>query len=202
MSVVDVLVCDNVANVEEVECDKADIEKDLDPDECGKILVNEVYVLVCDKVATVDEVEFKVSYEEKETKNELAQSEEEEGQLQENLEEILRDSGPSTQITNKQPVGILDTIGKSKEILSPSKSLENSSETVFKFTARLLDDQKKRKLKNFTDVMMENLNYKANQPTSLKTKTRRRKQLLPPTFTYKTMKDYFQPSPRTSESPN
>ena len=132
------------------------------------------------------------------TTEESAQSGEE-GQLHENSNLILEDSGPTSLKANKQPV---ETIGKSKEILSPSKSLENSSETVFKFTARLLDDQKKRKLKNFTDVMMENLNYKANQPTSLKTKTRRRKQLLPPTFTYKTMKDYFQPSPRTSESPN
>ena len=129
------------------------------------------------------------------TTEESAQSGEE-GQLHENSNLILEDSGPTSQKANKQPV---ETIGKSKEILSPSNPMENSVQTVFKFTARLLDTQEKRKLKTFADVMMENLKNKAHQPTSLNTKTKRKKKQLPPIFSHRTMKDFFKPVNSTSD---
>ena len=170
---------------------EADDDLDKDAVGCGMTKANVVDVLVCESAtATLDEVgcdKYDFSCKENVTTEESAQSGEE-GQLHENSNLILEDSGPTSLKANKQPV---ETIGK--------KPMENSLQTVFKFTARLLDTQEKRKLKTFADVMMENLKNKAHQPTSLNTKTKRKKKQLPPIFSHRTMKDFFKPVNSTSD---
>ena len=184
-------------------CDKANLNC-LDPeaDECGKTKANVVNALVCGKAGSVmaggilDDVECDdLNCEEKVAIEELAQSREE-GQLLDNF--MMRESGPASTKINKQTAENPETIGKCKTISSPSTPLEINFKTAFKFTARRLDDPKKTKLRNFTDVMMEKSKIKANQPSSLKMK-RKRKTLLPPSFSHRTMKDYFKP---TSDSLN
>ena len=158
--------------------------------------------MVFAKAANLDEVvcdEYNARSEEKISKEEVAKSRQE-GQLQENSE-IVRETGPTTQEMNKQPLNFPVTTGTSTKISSLSKPTEKNVKTVFKFTANLLDDQKKRKSKNFTEVLMENMKNKANQPTSLRTKNKRNKKQLPPTFTHKTMKEYFKPKNSTCNPP-